>query len=236
MSQYVVGMGGAARFRAIASDTVRTSGVMVMNKRQEAAMRRKGHAIPHQVDQKKQSTLSYEDRIYALKRLFVIRNMLDPIIMMTEGGEDMALEMQLKLYIRGGTYRFPWRDDDPRKRWHNQWVRDDPRGIMPCFIAQTWRCVDGVAQEGDFANVMDRWCSPGMCREFLDFFVRVLETERDGGNALAAVQEAVATGTVEDPDGEYTKDYIGPYGEAAHKAMKKRVALAQAISKQVGDG
>lgn len=246
-TKFLVGAGGTCGVDATEQMTsAATCGVHVLTGAEAERMRAAGHALPRRVRLRKRSTLTREERAYAMKRLFVIRNILDPILMV-EGGGTAQLEHLLRLYLRGGTLRFPWSDDDPRKFWYQKWMAGDPRKVMPAFLAQTWRHVEGAEQEGDFARVFTQFCEPTMCREMLDFLLEVLrleEEETEGrvppGTTEEFVQETVATGRKDNvaplAPGEKEPEYLGPLGRAARAAEAARDKMARELEVGVKAG
>lgn len=245
--KYLVGAGGTCGVDATEQMTAAaTCGVHVMTGAEAERMRAAGHALPRRVRLQKRSTLSGEERRYALRRLYVIRCLLDQVLIVECGGTG-ELEHMLRLYIRGGTLRFPWADDDPRKFWYNKWIAGDPRKIMPTFISQTWRSIEGAEQEGDFARIFTQFCELTMCKEMLDFLVRVLDLEEEEaahkvppGTAEAYIKEVVATGTREDvaplKDGEKEMEYVGALGKSARAAAAARTKMAEELEAGVRAG
>ena len=151
--------------------------VVTLSKDEVERMRAQGHNIPIVRRVPKRSTLSIADRIHCVTRLFEIRDEVWFALVRKQGMQGASM-LALKQALRGGSFRFPWAATDKRRETYAKYIAPDQR--MVDFLNQTWHTSDGAEEEGDFANLFDRWCNPTMNQRILNLTVNVLILEQAG--------------------------------------------------------
>lgn len=227
MSSFVLGAN-----TTLPQQDIHVSNPVMLSDRQVDKLRSQGHQLPKRVIVPKRSPLSARDRIYCLKKLFILRDIVWKG-MLEEGVPPETANVQIKSALRGGSWRFRWEKSDPRASWYNRFVANDKRLRM--FLDETWNTTDGAAQEGEFANVFDQWCEPTMSRMLLDLTVTILEME-DRGAPQEEVQkfvQGVVRGGIKDLTEEDRRipasevKYVGPLGKAQYEALLERNAFVE---------
>ena len=160
------------------------SSVQAVRLREEEAdaLRAAGHAIPKVTSLERKSDLTLEQRVYVIKRLFTLRNMLLPFMMRVfpdQDPMDMIRDVLRSQYNEDNDVDIPL----PKSIVD---MMEDPKGYTNRFMPFTYGVYDGRAVDGEFHSLFMMITNELTSTEFMKALVENAELEIKAGAEVAA--------------------------------------------------